>query len=181
MTETSAASLAHARSFLFVPANRPERFAKALASGADAVIMDLEDAVAPADKATARQTLPQAVTALDPAQCRRLLVRVNAAGTPWHADDLAAMRALVAHGLGSLMVPKADSTAALAAVAAADRVGGHGQCLDGRMVDGPVLLLARRTLAQGPQGLEARRAQGLSGCGVGPGCVKMTRWPRGYE
>ena len=50
-------SLAAARSFLFVPATRPERFAKAAASGADAVILDLEDAVAPAEKDAARAAL----------------------------------------------------------------------------------------------------------------------------
>ena len=43
------------RTYLFVPGTRPERFAKALASGADAVILDLEDAVAADDKALARQ------------------------------------------------------------------------------------------------------------------------------
>ena len=102
MTETPIASLARARSFLFVPATRPERFAKALASGADAVIIDLEDAVAPADKVAARQALLPALEALDPAQRSRLLVRINAAGTPWHAGDLAALRALVGHGLGAV-------------------------------------------------------------------------------
>ena len=48
-----------ARSFLFVPGDRPERFAKALASGADAVVIDLEDAVAPGAKAQARAALQQ--------------------------------------------------------------------------------------------------------------------------
>jgi citrate lyase beta subunit len=47
------------RSYLFVPADRPERVAKALASGADAVIVDLEDAVAPHAKTTARAALAQ--------------------------------------------------------------------------------------------------------------------------
>ena len=42
------------RSLLFVPGNRPERFDKARAAGADITLMDLEDAVAPADKAAAR-------------------------------------------------------------------------------------------------------------------------------
>ena len=45
------------RSYLFVPADRPERIAKALASGADAVIVDLEDAVAPDAKEPAREAL----------------------------------------------------------------------------------------------------------------------------
>ncbi len=112
-------ALALARSFLFVPANRPERYAKALASGADAVIVDLEDAIAPADKSVARQTLSRAVASLDAAQRGRLLVRINAVGTPWHADDLAALRGLAAQGLVAVMVPKTESVAALAEVAAA--------------------------------------------------------------
>jgi len=111
--------LSAARSFLFVPASRPERYAKALASGADAVIVDLEDAVAPDEKAAARDALVQAFAALDAAPRARLLVRVNAAGTPWHADDLTALRGLAAQGLGGVMLPKAESAAVLAKVAAA--------------------------------------------------------------
>ena len=114
----TSAPLASARSFLFVPANRPERYAKALASGADAVIVDLEDAIAPADKLLARETLLQTVASLDAAQRGRLLVRINAAGTPWHADDLAALRGLAALGVVTVMVSKAESAAALAEVAA---------------------------------------------------------------
>jgi citrate lyase subunit beta / citryl-CoA lyase len=119
MTETTNSSLAHARSFLFVPATRPERFTKALASGADAVILDLEDAVAPGDKVAAREALLPAVMALDAAQRSRLLVRINAAATPWHAGDLTALRELVAHGLGAVMLPKAESAGALVQVATA--------------------------------------------------------------
>lgn len=70
---------------LFCPADRPDRFAKA-ADRADAVILDLEDAVAPADKAAAREAL--VATPLDPA---RTIVRVNAHDTDDHALDLAAL------------------------------------------------------------------------------------------
>ena len=60
-----------ARTYLFVPGTRPERFAKALASGADAVVLDLEDAVAPDDKAQARRRLRvAAVPEADRAPCR---------------------------------------------------------------------------------------------------------------
>jgi citrate lyase subunit beta/citryl-CoA lyase len=102
---------------LFVPADRPERFAKAAASGADAIIVDLEDAVAPAAKDAARAGLAEA---LPPGVA--VLVRVNAAGTPWHDADVA----LVARqpGLG-LMLPKAEDAATVARVASrigADRV-----------------------------------------------------------
>ena len=53
--------LGSARSFLFVPANRPDRFDKAATAGADVVVVDLEDAVAPTDKDHAREHLPERV------------------------------------------------------------------------------------------------------------------------
>jgi citrate lyase subunit beta/citryl-CoA lyase len=99
--------LSLARSFLFVPGNRPERFAKALASGADAVIVDLEDAVPLDAKDTARDALLVAWSGLDPAERARLLVRVNPAGTPWHEADLTAVASL--SGLGAVMLPKAEN------------------------------------------------------------------------
>lgn len=120
MTDMSAhAAIARASTFLFVPATRPERIAKALASGAGAVIVDLEDAVAPGEKAAARAALQTAVASLDAGQRARLLVRVNAAGTPWHTDDVAAVAACVAQGLAGAMVAKAESAAVLGAMAGA--------------------------------------------------------------
>jgi citrate lyase subunit beta/citryl-CoA lyase len=100
-------SLSLARSFLFVPGHRPERFAKALASGADAVIVDLEDAVPLDAKDTARDALLVAWSGLDAAERVRLLVRVNPAGTPWHQADLSAVASL--SGLGAVMLPKAEN------------------------------------------------------------------------
>ncbi|QAY70947.1 HpcH/HpaI aldolase/citrate lyase family protein [Xylanimonas protaetiae] len=84
---------------LFCPADRPDRFAKAL-DRADAVVLDLEDGVAPGAKAAARQAVVG--TPLDPA---RTIVRVNPAGTPEQAADLAA---LVGTAYRTLMLPKAD-------------------------------------------------------------------------
>ena len=112
MNRTSA--LAQARSFLFVPGHRPERFAKALASGADAMIVDLEDAVPLDAKDMARDALVAAWPALDAAQRERLLVRVNPAGTPWHAGDVAAA-ARLPH-LGAVMLPKAENAQQIEAV-----------------------------------------------------------------
>ena len=106
--------LSLARSFLFVPGHRPERFAKALASGADAVIVDFEDAVPLDAKATARDALLAAWPALDAAQRKRLLVRVNPAGTPWHAADVAAAARLP--DLGAVMLPKAENAQQIEAV-----------------------------------------------------------------
>jgi citrate lyase subunit beta / citryl-CoA lyase len=91
------------RSLLFVPATRPDRLGKAIASGADAVILDLEDAVAPAEKAAARSAL---TGALDPS-CP-VIVRINGVGSPWFADDLEACRA---PGIRAVMLPKAETAA----------------------------------------------------------------------
>lgn len=95
--------------FLFVPAHRPERFEKAAAAAPDAVILDLEDAVPLAAKDEARAALRRDFTD------RAVIVRVNAAGTPWHATDLAAVAHLEP---AALMLPKAESVAVLDAVAA---------------------------------------------------------------
>ena len=92
-----------ARTYLFVPGTRPDRFAKALAAGAHAVIIDLEDAVAPADKETARAAVAAALPLPQP-----VLVRVNAAGTPWFDDDLRLCRRA---GTDGIVLPKAEDPA----------------------------------------------------------------------
>ncbi|MDI4666168.1 CoA ester lyase [Xanthobacter autotrophicus] len=94
---------------LFVPGHRPDRFAKAADAGADAVIIDLEDAVPPDAKASARDALTADLAV-------PVLVRVNGAGTPWHVDDLTAAARL---GPAAVMLPKAEDPAILDAVAAA--------------------------------------------------------------
>ena len=116
MTRLDAISLA--RSFLFVPANRPERVAKALASGAGAVIIDLEDAVAPDAKPAARAQLAQAWAGFTGPEQARLVVRVNAAGTPWHLEDLQLMANLAAEGLAGVVLPKAEAPDMLRTLAA---------------------------------------------------------------
>ncbi|MEO8280803.1 MAG: aldolase/citrate lyase family protein, partial [Ideonella sp.] len=105
------------RAWLFVPGNRPERFAKALASGADAVIIDLEDAVSPDAKDNARAALIEWLRG-NPAAPRRapVWVRINSVDTPWFAEDLA-VAALP--GLAGVMLPKAETEAAVARVVAA--------------------------------------------------------------
>lgn len=139
--------MARATTFLFVPATRPERIAKALASGAGAVIVDLEDAVAPDDKAAARTALLAAIQTLAREKRGRLLVRTNAAGTPWHADDVAAVAACVAQGLAGAMVAKAESAAVLQAMARA--LGPQGLLLP--LVESNAGLDALDALARAPQ------------------------------
>ena len=114
-------AIASARSFLFVPANRPERYAKALASGADVVIIDLEDAVPPDAKVQARQQLTDGFDALHAGDRPRVLVRINAAGTPWHADDMALVASLSKIDLGGVVLPKADAVADVVRLASAVR------------------------------------------------------------
>lgn len=89
------------QSLLFVPGDRPERFEKALNSGADAVIVDLEDAVAPAAKEHARSVIASWVSPERP-----VLVRINARGTPWFAED-AKLRGLP--GIAGIVLPKAET------------------------------------------------------------------------
>jgi citrate lyase subunit beta / citryl-CoA lyase len=103
---------APARSWLFVPATRPERFAKAAASGADRVIVDLEDAVAPADKRPAARNL---LGARLPAEVP-LYLRVNGLGTEWFEEDLATAARLP---LAGIVLPHADGPEHLARAAAA--------------------------------------------------------------
>lgn len=92
------------RSWLYVPGDRLERVDKALASAADAVVVDLEDAVAPDRKDLARQTVLDLVTQTDATALERLWVRVNTPTNPWGAADLEAVSGLP---LAGLRVPRA--------------------------------------------------------------------------
>ena len=111
--------LALARSFLFVPGTRPERYAKAHASGADAIIIDLEDAVAAREKNSARDQLASAFEQLGAPERARSVVRMNASGTPWFEDDLKLLADLVGQGLRAVMLPKAESALVLQQLAQA--------------------------------------------------------------
>lgn len=96
---------------LFVPGDRPERFAKAAASGADAVILDLEDAVAADRKAYARECIRS--HGLDGA---RTIIRINARTSPCFEADLVALREIP---VAALMLPKAEHASDVAAIHAA--------------------------------------------------------------
>lgn len=115
MTSTQGSNIdvvAHATTMLFVPGNRPERFLKAQQSGADLIIIDLEDAVAPEYK---NQALDEVIAALTtgseslPGGRLTALVRINGAHS---AQELAALRKVAetpGNGLLGVMVPKAES------------------------------------------------------------------------
>ena len=99
------------RSYLFVPADRPERIAKALVSAADAVIVDLEDAVAPPAKDNARHAL--AAWLHKAGAGPQVVVRVNGADTEWFSADLATC---AAPAVRAVMLPKAGQRGDVAAV-----------------------------------------------------------------
>ena len=128
--------------WLYVPANRPDRVAKALVSGAHAVIVDLEDAVAPGEKDEARAGLADVLRERAPV---RVLVRVNALDSPWVADDLSVVAALPIDGV---VLPKVES------------------------VDVPAVgVLARYCLLETPLGIEhafeIASQPGIAGLGIG--------------
>ncbi|HKS13045.1 MAG TPA: CoA ester lyase [Pseudomonas sp.] len=104
-----------ARSYLFVPGDRPERFDKACAAGADVVILDLEDAVTPERKDQAREAIRAWLAAGG-----KGWVRINGSETPWHAEDCGL---LDAPGLLGVSLPKAESAEQIAALA--DRLPEH--------------------------------------------------------
>lgn len=96
-------TLRTAVSWLFVPGDRPERIEKAFSTGADIVIVDLEDAVSANAKDHAREVARDLVERSDDARTARLVVRLNSSDSPWHAADLAALQHLPV----TLMLPKA--------------------------------------------------------------------------
>lgn len=101
------------RSVLYIPDSKERALAKAATLAADAIIFDLEDAVAPAEKAAARQTLLNALGATDFGP-RGLMVRINALGTGWGAADLDVI------GLAApqaILLPKVDGPADIEALA----------------------------------------------------------------
>jgi citrate lyase subunit beta / citryl-CoA lyase len=101
------------RTYLFVPGNRPERFAKALATGADAVVLDLEDAVAIASKAEARNAIAQWSREASEDYRARIVVRINDVQSKDFADDLRLLRDA---RLVGVMLSKAESAAQVQAV-----------------------------------------------------------------
>ncbi|MFG3014622.1 HpcH/HpaI aldolase/citrate lyase family protein [Streptomyces cinerochromogenes] len=103
--------------WLYAPGDRPHVVAKALAAGADVVVVDLEDAVAPGRKGYARAATAELLTEPQPVPVH---VRVNAPDTPWADADLTALAGLP--GLSGLRLPKVTSPAQVRQVAVATPV-----------------------------------------------------------
>jgi citrate lyase subunit beta/citryl-CoA lyase len=98
------------RSFLFAPGNHARRVEKCVSVGADAVILDLEDAVANAEKPSTRQVIVAALA--QPRRCKGY-VRVNALSTEWCYGDLVAV---IARGVDGIVLPKVESASDLLTV-----------------------------------------------------------------
>ena len=119
---------------IFVPATRPERFAKAAASGSDAIIVDLEDAVAPEDKNSARENIESAAgLGID------IIGRVNASGTAWQAKDL---DAVVGANIAAVMLPKAEDPSEIERVCSA-----IGECPIIALIETPDAIGRERVIA----------------------------------
>ena len=103
------------RSKLFVPASRPELFAKALASAADAISFDLEDAVEESSKPAARTALQTLFKQNLSAHHKLIVVRINAIDTPHFAADLDSIVSMAMHIVNIPMVEDPDTVRAVAA------------------------------------------------------------------
>ncbi|WP_153955414.1 HpcH/HpaI aldolase/citrate lyase family protein [Cupriavidus necator] len=127
------------RSYLFVPGDRPERFQKALASGAGQVIIDLEDAVNPEAKVDARAALRNWLETAAPVP--GVCIRVNGTATNWHDEDLA-LASLPA--VQAVILPKTESAAQVRAVR--DRLAANQTLI--ALVESVAGILALREIAQ---------------------------------
>lgn len=108
------ASLRPSRAYLAVPAHRARLVAKAAASSADAVFMDLEDAVPPAEKGVALEEAVRSLSSLDWGH-KRVAVRLNAVDSPFITDEIRTLAAL--RRLDAVIVPKAERTGDIIAIA----------------------------------------------------------------
>src|SRR3712207_6654704 len=102
---SATATLRPRRSVLYVPASNPHALDKARSLPVDGLILDLEDAVAPADKPSAREQACAAVASGAYGR-REVVIRVNGMDTTWHGEDL---RAACAAGPDAVLVPKLGS------------------------------------------------------------------------
>ena len=138
------------RSVLYMPSSNARALEKAKSIPCDGLILDLEDAVAPDAKAEARTAACAAVTSGEYG-ARELTIRVNAAGTEWHDDDLAAA---CAAGPDAIVVPKVDSAEAVRTlVATMERHGAPATTSLWAMIETPVAMLHAEEIASASERL----------------------------
>lgn len=132
------------RSLLYIPGSKERALEKATRLPADGIIFDLEDAVAPTEKAHARQ-LVAAVLATQDFGTRSLMVRLNGFDSDWFADDMAV---ICAGGPAAILLPKVNSGADIARLA--NMLGQHPKCADTKiwaMMETPLGVLNAQEIA----------------------------------
>jgi citrate lyase subunit beta/citryl-CoA lyase len=150
VTETTGLTLRPRRSVLYMPGANERALEKAAVLPADALILDLEDAVAPDAKAEARERVCEAASS-GRYGAREVAIRVNSAGTPWHNDDL---RAAAGAGPAAVVVPKVDSPATVHAVEKAlDAGGAPATTAIWAMLETPVALLRAKEICSASERL----------------------------
>ncbi len=132
------------RSALYMPGSNARALEKAKTIAADAVILDLEDAVAPDAKPVARTQVANAVKGGGYGP-REVVIRINGLDTPWGNDDLAAA---VAAGPDAILIPKAESSEDVDRASAAMRRAGAGEAMElWAMVETPIAILKAGEIA----------------------------------
>ena len=129
---SSTSELTHIRSLLFAPGNDDAKLRKALDAGADAVVADLEDAVAAVDKPEARAVVQRLYSGTVPATEVSRVVRVNGVETAYFQDDLALVSELELDAIRAAFESQDSGVLAL----------------DGSMIDKPIVDRARRVFAE---------------------------------
>lgn len=133
------------RSVLYMPGANERALEKAKTLPTDALILDLEDSVAPDAKAEARKRVAEAAASGEYGY-REVTIRVNAPGTPWHADDL---RAAAEAGPDAVVVPKVDGPGTVRAVEAAlEAAGAPDRTAVWAMIETPVAMFEARRIAE---------------------------------
>lgn len=136
------------RSVLYIPGSKDSALDKARGLAADAIIFDLEDAVAPGQKAEARATLGRALETGGYGD-RVLLVRVNALETEWGIEDLSVLAGI---SLDAVLLPKVESAAAVSRLSdAMDRAGIEPACMVWAMIETPKGVLNSVEIAAHPR------------------------------
>lgn len=133
------------RSLLAVPASSEKMVEKSKGLACDQILFDLEDAVAPDKKASARENLIKLFAAKPTFRARYISIRVNATNTPYFKDDLAALNIIAAGSLFSVVLPKIESASDLdplggsylidaqiesaAGLSCVDKIAAHPRCI----------------------------------------------------
>ena len=140
------------RSVLYMPSSNERALEKAKSIACDGLILDLEDAVAPDAKSSARDAAATAAASGDYGR-RTVTIRVNGIGTEWHDDDIVAASQA---GPAAIVVPKVGSAAEVhGLVAAMEKAGAPDHTKLWAMVETPVAILSALEIARSSERLGA--------------------------